>query len=202
MRIVPKALVAAAGVTGVVAYALPRPWSLVAAVADLLLVGLAGGLWARAVRRRDVPPPGWGVASGPPGAYGSPPFGLPGGSGAIPQQGTPPTATPLFPPPESSGPDGPLSRSRRRPRWLSSAVGEPTPPTRRVRRQPSATASPPPGPSPNLFAGPTDVHQGLANLEDLLRTTNQRGQRSQLWFFLAGVAVSIPAGVVVNLLTG
>ncbi|MFI7647201.1 hypothetical protein ACIBTZ_14135 [Micromonospora sp. NPDC049460] len=44
--------------------------------------------------------------------------------------------------------------------------------------------------------------QRLVDLETLVRTTNERGQRAQWWFFLAGVAASIPAGVVVNLLTG
>ncbi|MFG3697410.1 hypothetical protein ACGF5C_05735 [Micromonospora sp. NPDC047620] len=177
MSRVPKVLIAAAGVTGVVAYGLPQPWSLVAAVADLLLVGLAGGLQLRAGRNRDVllrhriEP--------------SEPLGYP-------------------------QPDGPAtSRSKRRPRWPSSTVREAAPPTSRIHRQPKTrpntflTSAPdpvPPPPAPPELA--PDVLHRLVNLETLVRTTNERGQRAQWWFFLAGVAVSIPAGVVVNLLTG
>ena len=169
MRTVPKVLIAAAGVTGFVAYGLPQPWSLLAAVADLLLVALAGGLRLRVGRSREVFLR-HRIESSEFQGY--------------PQQGHP-------------GEHEETPRSRRRTRWSSSAVGEVASPTSRVRRQPRA--------QPTAFLtsapDPAELHQGLANLENLVRTTNRRGQRAQWWFFLAGVAVSIPAGVVVNLLT-
>ncbi|MGW4497120.1 hypothetical protein ACWENR_00650 [Micromonospora sp. NPDC004336] len=191
----PKVLVTAAGVTGVAAYGLPQPWSFVAAVADLLLVGLAGAWWLRARRgpepssaRREVVAelpgyPRWTV-DGPGGGY--PQRGEPGAHGA-PQQATPPAS--------SGAPVVPLSRRRRR--WPSSTVADAVSSTSRVRRQFRAQAEAPPSPP----GEPVDVHRDLANLETLVRTTNERGQRAQLWFFFAGVAVSIPAGIVVNLLT-
>ncbi|MGK5676069.1 hypothetical protein ACSNOB_24895 [Micromonospora sp. URMC 106] len=196
----PKVLVTAAGVTGVAAYGLPQPWSFVAAVADLLLVGLAGVLWLRAGRgpepssaRREVVAelpefPRW-IVDGPGGdgrGGGYPQPGEPGVHGA-PQQATPPAS--------SGAPVLPLSRRRRR--WPSSTVADAVSSTSRVRRQFRAQAEAPPSPP----GEPVDVHRDLANLETLVRTTNERGQRAQLWFFFAGVAVSIPAGIVVNLLT-
>ncbi|MET8309472.1 MULTISPECIES: hypothetical protein [unclassified Micromonospora] len=41
----------------------------------------------------------------------------------------------------------------------------------------------------------------LRGITTIVETT-RRGQQSQIWWFLAGVAASIPAGILVNLLTG
>ncbi|MGC4786620.1 hypothetical protein ACLQ22_02060 [Micromonospora sp. DT178] len=178
MSRVPKVLIAAAGVTGAAAYGLPQPWSLVAVVVDLLLIGLAGGLWSRAGRG-----PRWRIE------------GADAGRGS--------TATSGYPQPGPSHGPGelplPAARRRRgRPPWASSAVGGTASATSRVRRQSKGQ----PSASPGVADDPVDVHDGLARLETLMRATNERGQRTQLWFFFAGVAVSIPAGIVVNLLTG
>ncbi|MEU4639064.1 hypothetical protein [Micromonospora sp. NPDC023814] len=206
MSRVPKVLIAAAGVTGVVAYGLPQPWSLVAAVADLLLVGLAGGLRLRAGRNRDVllrhriepSETRWYPQARPPGGHEEPSRRR----GAT-------RAGASYGPPQSDSLPLAQSRSKRRLRWLSSTVREIASSTSRVRRWPKTrpstflTSAPDPVPPPPAPPGPApDVHQRLVNLETLVRTTNERGQRAQWWFFLAGVAVSIPAGVVVNLLTG
>lgn len=175
MRNVPKVLIVVASVVGVAAYGLQQPWSLVAALADLFLIALAASLWRRAGRTLEAVD-----AARSTWLHEDDDVWITAGSSGN-----------LY--------GHPLARSSqlRRKSRAASSVNMAISATSRVRRQ----RRPPRSMLVSAEAEPA-VSEGLAGLETLVRTTNQSGQRAQLWWFLAGVAASIPAGVLVNLLTG
>lgn len=168
-------LIVVAGLAGAAGFALDTPWAVAAIVVDLALLGVAG---YRTRRRR--PAVVW-HRSGlePPEQRDTDTYPPP----AADTHG----ALPTLPQPAQPGHTKFKYRTSARSRDLFSA-------TSRIRQRSAAGAVP-------MAAPPTRSDQD-AVLSAWVEKSKQHDQRAQFWWWLAGIAASIPIGVVINLMTG